>query len=461
MDHHSIHHIAEQQREFFLIGTPHEIGFRREQLKRLQHAITDHETHIFEALQKDLGKPQFEAYGGEVFYALQELHYAIKHLNSWTRPRKVRTPLLFFPGSSYRYPEPYGSVLIISPGNYPFQLTLLPLIGAMAAGNCAVIKPSEMAPHSSALLADILNTNFDPSYLAVIEGEIEETQALLAQHFDYIFFTGGARVGKIVMEVAARHVTPLTLELGGKSPCIVDQDVDLTVAARRIVWGKFFNAGQSCVAPDYVFAHTAIKSALLDRMKTMLVRFYGQDPFTSPDYARIINDAHFARLAVLLKQGEIVAGGRTDAESRYIAPTILDKISWEHDVMQDEIFGPILPVLEYKNLDDVITTLRSQPKPLALYFFSNTPDNQRRILRETSSGGACINDTLDHMLNNALPFGGVGSSGMGSYHGKASFDTFSHYKSVLKRATWLDPPIKYPPYTLPLRYLKTILKLLS
>jgi acyl-CoA reductase-like NAD-dependent aldehyde dehydrogenase len=427
----------------------------------LRGAIEQRESDVLLALKRDLGRPMMEGYTSEIAIVLHEIDFALKNVAAWARPRKVRTPLMLFPGSSWVYPEPYGSALVIAPWNYPFQLAISPLIGALAAGNCVVVKPSETAPHTSRLIADMIGNEFDPGYLAVVEGGIEETKALLGQHFDYIFFTGGTRVGKIVMAAAARHLTPVTLELGGKNPCIVDASADLDKAARRIAWGKFVNAGQTCIAPDFVLAEKSIKPALLARLTAVIESFYGVDPKTSPDFGRIGNEHHFERLRALLSAVKVVAGGETDAAQRYIAPTIVDGVAWDHAIMQEEIFGPILPVLEFGDLEAALTALEVKPKPLALYFFSEDRERQEQVLRRLSSGGACINDTFAQLLNLRLPFGGVGDSGMGAYHGKAGFETFSHSKSVVKRSTWLDPGIKYPPYRTPLAVLRRVMPWIS
>ena len=453
--------VAEAQRTFFRRGMTREIGFRMKQLSTLRRIIVQREGDILQALKQDLGRPPAEGYTSEIAIVLHEIDFALKNVASWAKPRKVRTPLILFPGSSWIYPEPYGCALVIAPWNYPFQLAVSPLIGALAAGNCAVVKPSEAAPQSSRLIADMISDAFDPSYLAAVEGGVEETQALLDQRFDYIFLTGGTRVGKIIMAAAARHLTPVTLELGGKNPCIVDASADLDKAARRIAWGKFVNAGQTCIAPDFLLAERSIKPALLARLAAAIESFYGAEPQASPDFGRIVNDHHFERLLALMGDGNIVAGGKTDAAQRYIAPTIIEGISWDHAVMQEEIFGPILPVLEFDELEMVLTVLEAKPKPLALYFFSESRDRQEQVLRRLSSGGASINDTFAHLLNLRLPFGGVGDSGMGSYHGKAGFDTFSHSKSVVKRSAWADPGMRYPPYKTPLAVLRRVMPLIS
>lgn len=448
----TMHEIVERQRNFFSTGVTKNISFRIEQLKLLRQIVEVHQTEIMAALKADMNKPEFEAYISEVLLLINEINFTLKHLKSWAKPKRVRTPLSLFLASSQIYTEPLGVVLIIGPWNYPFQLAIAPLIGAIAAGNCAVIKPSEIAPHTSQIIAKLIGENFQPEFVSVVEGGIETNQALLAEKFDRIFFTGGTTIGKIVMAAAAKHLTPVTLELGGKSPCIVDAEVDLDLAVKRMIWGKFFNAGQTCVAPDYVLVSKAIKPALLAKIQQYTQEFYGDDPQQSPDYARIINDKQFHRLAGLLPsvtgEGEMVTGGNIDASALYIAPTVLDKITTDSKVMADEIFGPILPILEYEDLSEAIAFVNSRPKPLALYFFSRNQHHQTRIIQETSSGGCCINETITHLTAPELPFGGVGHSGMGSYHGKASFDTFSHQKSVLNKSFLVDIAWRYPPYKL-------------
>jgi acyl-CoA reductase-like NAD-dependent aldehyde dehydrogenase len=439
--------IAETQRAFFRRGMTREIHFRVQQLTTLRKSIVAREADILDALQRDLGRPPAEGYATEIAIVLHEIDLTLRRIRAWAKPRKVRTPTVLLPGTSWIYPEPYGSALIIAPWNYPFQLSISPLIGALAAGNCAVVKPSEAAPHTATLLAGMIGEAFDPACVAVVTGGVAETTALLEQRFDYILFTGGTRVGKIVMAAAARHLTPVTLELGGKNPCIVDASADLDIAARRIAWGKFINAGQTCIAPDFVLAERSIKPALLARLGTAIAAFYGADPKASPHYGRIVNDRHFERLKALLGDGHIVTGGEADAAQRYIAPTVVDGVTWDAAIMQEEIFGPILPVLAFDELEQVLADLEMRPKPLALYVFSASRARQEQVLARVSSGGATINDTFAQFLNTRLPFGGVGDSGMGAYHGKASFDTFSHAKSVVKRSTWPDLRLKYPPYT--------------
>jgi aldehyde dehydrogenase (NAD+) len=436
--------IIRKQREFFATGKTKDVEWRIEQLKRLKQAIVAHQEAILNAVKADLGRPDFEAYFE--IASIADINYAIKHLKSWVKPKKVRAGIEQFPASAQIYPEPLGAVLIIAPWNYPFQLMISPLTGAIAAGNCAVLKPSEIAANTSSVITDIIQKTFDPAYIAVVEGGVETSQALLEEKFDHIFFTGGTAIGKIVMQAAAKHLTPVTLELGGKSPCIVDCDVDLKHTAKRITWGKYLNAGQTCIAPDYLLVDRRIKSELLTEIKKCVGEFYGNDPAQSPDYGRIISHRHFERLEPLLKDGKIVIGGQSKPEEKYIAPTVIDGVSWESPLMQEEIFGPILPVLEYEEIKDAIAQINARPKPLALYIFSKDEQKQQQVLQETSSGGVCINDTVMHVGVTDLPFGGVGDSGIGNYHGKASFDTFSHYKSVLKKGLWFDQNWRYPPY---------------
>ncbi|MFB2838705.1 aldehyde dehydrogenase [Floridanema evergladense] len=437
--------ILQQQRQFFSTGKTKDIAFRLTQLKNLKQAILDNKDEIIDALKADFNKPIFESYLTEIG-VIKEIDYAIKNLKNWSKPKKVATPLEQLPGSAFIYPEPLGVVLIISPWNYPFYLVISPLVGAIAAGNCVIIKPSEISHHTSGVIAKIMQKTFQSDYISVVEGGVEASQQLLQQKFDHIFFTGGTAIGKIVMEAAAKNLTPVTLELGGKSPCIIDSDINIETTARRIVWGKFLNAGQTCIAPDYLLVNQTIKKPLVDSIKNCLEEFYGDDPEKSPDFGRIINQKQFNRLVELLKSGEIIVGGKTNSETRYIAPTLIDKVSLDTPIMQEEIFGPILPVLEYEKLEEAIAIVNNQPKPLALYFFSKNQEYQQKILQTTSSGGVCINDTVMQIAVTELPFGGVGNSGIGSYHGKASFDTFSHRKSVLKKSFLLDFKIRYAPY---------------
>lgn len=448
--------LLEQQRKFFASGATQSLDFRLEQLERLKQAIIGHQDAIVAAARSDLGRPEFEAYFE--IGMLAEIKLALKQLRAWVKPKRVAASLEQFPASAWIQPEPLGVVLIIGPWNYPFQLMISPLVGAIAAGNCAILKPSELAPATSRAVATMMAEWFEPTYIAVVEGGVETSQALLAERFDHIFFTGGIRVGRIVMEAAAQYLTPVTLELGGKSPCIVDREVPLERAAKRIAWGKFINAGQTCIAPDYVLVDRSIKGAFLEHLRGVIQGFYGTDPAQSPDYGRIVGDRHFERLSGLLQSGggQIVVGGQTDATQRYIAPTVLEGVQWDDPIMEEEIFGPILPVLDYDDLDRAIAHINARPKPLALYLFSTNSQKQERVLQATSSGGVCLNDTVMQVGVWSLPFGGVGDSGIGAYHGKASFDTFSHFKSVLKRQFWLDLNWRYAPYQGKLGFLKRV-----
>lgn len=444
----------ERQRSYFATGQTYDVSFRLEMLKTLQKSIIAHESEIFDALKKDLNKSPFEAYETEVGITLQELQYVIKHVRSWAKPKRVKTPLLHFKSTSFILSEPYGVVLIMSPWNYPLQLSIAPLIGSIAAGNCTLIKPSAYSPATSAVIAKIVRECFDEGFVAVIEGGREANQALLKEKFDYIFFTGSVEVGKTVMAAAAENLTPVTLELGGKSPCIVDCNTNLEITARRIVWGKCLNAGQTCVAPDYLLVHKDVKNDLLNSMKKYIAEFYGQHPHKSEDLPKIINRKHFDRVKELLNCGKTVVGGQYDEKTLKISPTILDDVSWDEPVMQEEIFGPVLPVLEFDDLSQVIETVNKRPKPLALYLFTTSKQTEKKILENIPFGGGCINDTIVHLATSYMPFGGVGESGMGRYHGRWSFDTFSHKKSILKKSNLIDIKLRYPPYRDKLSLLK-------
>jgi aldehyde dehydrogenase (NAD+) len=435
--------IFEKQKEFYLTGKTKEIAFRLESLRKLQSAIKRYEPDITTALKKDLHRSEFDAYLSEIGPTLDEIKYVSKRLKTWAKPRKVPTPQVLMGSKSYVYSEPYGLTLIISPWNYPFNLAVMPLIGAIAAGNCVTLKPSEWAPHTSQVIMQMIKGIFEEEFIAVIEGDVETSKALLDLPFDHIFFTGSAQVGKTIMEKAAQTLTPVTLELGGKSPVIIDKDANIELAARRIVWGKWLNAGQTCVAPDYVLIHEERKDVWLAQLKQEIVRFYGKDPLTSENYGHIVNERHFSRLEAFLADGEIVIGGKTDAQRRVIEPTVLTGVSWEAPVMQEEIFGPILPVFTYTDLDEAIAEIRKKEKPLALYFFSENEQNQEKVIRSLPFGGGCINDTIVHIGNPHLPFGGVGTSGLGNYHGKYSFDCFSHEKAIVKQTTQFDMPLRY------------------
>jgi acyl-CoA reductase-like NAD-dependent aldehyde dehydrogenase len=450
--------IIHKQREYFAIGYTRDVDFRIQQLKKIKQFIIDNEESIYQALKLDLNKPPLESFAAEITILNKEIDYAIKYIKTWSSCQKTQVPWQLLPASAKIYPEPLGVVLIIGAWNYPLQLVIAPLIGAIAAGNCAIIKPSELAPHTSRLVAEIIAQKFPPEYITVIEGGVETSQDLLQSQFDHIFFTGGAAVGKIVMTAAAKHLTPVTLELGGKNPCIVDTDIDITNTIKRITWGKFLNAGQSCLAPDYLLVNHHIKDDLVTGIKQHLQTAYGDNPQLSPDYARIINHKHFDRLEKLLQSGKIIIGGDTNRDELYIAPTVIDDAKWSDVLMQEEIFGPILPIITYTDIATAIATINSLPKPLALYLFSRNQNLQTQILQSTSSGGVCLNDTMMHFSLPSLPFGGVGNSGIGKYHGKASFDTFSHYKSVYKNPLWLDINWRYPPYKGKLSFLKQLLR---
>lgn len=452
----NISEIIRHQRQFFVTGQTRNVDFRIRQLKLLQQAIADFEQPILEAVKADLGRPELE--GLFELAPLAEIKYTLKNLKSWVKPRRVKTSPTAFPATSYIYPEPLGIVLIIGAWNYPVQLVISPLVGAIAAGNCAILKPSEIAVHTSQIVEELITKTFEPNYIAAVQGGVEISQQLLDEKFDHIFFTGSKNIGKIVMAAAAKHLTPVTLELGGKSPCIVDADTQLDYTAKRIIWGKFINAGQTCIAPDYLLVDQGIKSDLIQAMKGCIENFYGSQPHQSPDYGRIINHYHFHRLTELLHDGKIIVGGDFDESDRYIAPTLIDQVSWEDAIMQDEIFGPILPILTYEDLSEAINQINARPKPLALYLFSRNKQTQQRILTETSSGGVCFNETIMQFGSQSLPFGGVGESGIGRYHGKATFNTFSHEKSLLKQSLWIDIPLRYAPYQNKLKLIRFMIK---
>ncbi len=449
--------IVEEQRVFFATGRTKDITFRKKQLLKLKQILVDYQEPIIKALHQDLRKHEFESYATEIGFVLVDIDKAIANLSKWARPKKVKTPPFLYVAKSYIQSEPYGNVLIIAPWNYPVQLLLAPLVGAIVAGNTAILKPSEYAAHTSALFAKLLNEAYCENYITVIEGAVEETQLLLQQKFDYIFFTGSTNVGRIVYQAAAKYLTPVTLELGGKSPCIVDTDIHLDYTAKRIVWGKFVNVGQTCIAPDYILVDAKIKEELVRKIKFYIHKFFGDNPQNSDSLGRIINEKHFDRLSTYLDDGTILEGGKTDRNDKYIAPTLIGDIKEGAKVMEEEIFGPILPIITYHNLAEAIQMIKARPKPLALYVFSKNNQKIDKILRETSSGGVCINDTLMHIANPHLPFGGVGESGIGAYHGKASFDLFSHQKSVLHRSFTIEEPIRYAPYKLKRSWLGKIM----
>lgn len=437
----------QRQRAYFETGETRPYAFRARQLAALRAAIVAHEQAFTESLARDLRKAATEAYATEIGFTLAEIDHVAGHLKSWMKPRRTMPSLVVLPGSTRIHPEPLGVSLILGAWNYPMQLVLAPLIGAIAAGCCATIKPSELSPATAQVVADLVAKTFDPKYVHVVLGGVQESEELLKHRWDQIFFTGSPAVGRIVAQAAAKHLTPVVLELGGKSPCIVDEDVDVDVAARRIAWGKFINAGQTCVAPDYLLVHEAVKDRLVTAIAREVTRFYGEDPKQSPDFPRIVNDRHFTRLEGYLKHGTVACGGQCDAAERYIAPTVLTDVKPDCATMQDELFGPILPVLTWRTLDEAIRFVRDREKPLALYFFTRDDDRADRVVEETSAGGVVINDVAMHLGAPSLPFGGVGMSGNGRYHGRYSFEAFSHQKAVLRKPFQLDVPIRYPPYT--------------
>ena len=445
---------------FFNTHKTKNLKFRKQQLKLLSKNIKNHENELLDALYKDLGKSKVEAYATEIGMLLKSIKLMRKELKNWSKTKQTDTPLYLFPTKSYIKKEPYGTVLIIGPFNYPVQLVFEPLIGAIAAGNTAIVKPSELTPHVAIVIKDIIEDTFDEAYVSVVEGGIEETQALLSLPFDYMFFTGSEKVGKIVYEAAARKLIPVTLELGGKSPVIVDDTANIKVASERISFGKFTNAGQTCVAPDYILVQRKVKNDLIKALKKTIIEFYGENIEKSPDFGRIVNQKHFNRLNDLIQihKDNVVFGGNSSKEDLYIEPTLLDNITNDNKIMKEEIFGPILPIITYDNFDEVLEIIQSKSKPLSLYLFSEDENMTHRVLEELSFGGGAINDTLMHLANPNLPFGGVGSSGIGQYHGKYSFDTFSHMKSYTFKSTRLESSLFFPPYKGKFKYIKTFFK---
>ena len=449
-----------QSKQFFKTNKTKELKFRKHQLKILRKSIKNHENELLEALEKDLGKNNVEAYATEIGVLLKSIKIARKELKNWTKTKQVDTPLYLFPTKSYIKNEPYGTVLIIGPFNYPVQLVFEPLIGAIAAGNTAIVKPSEHTPNVATVIKNVIEDSFDSNYISVVEGGINETQTLIHLPFDYMFFTGSEKVGKVVYEAAAKNLVPVTLELGGKSPVIVDDTANIKVASERISFGKFTNAGQTCVAPDYILVDRKVKNDLIDALKQTITEFYGKNIKESPDFGRIVNEKHYNRLNELLEihKNNIVFGGKSSKEDLYIEPTILENINVQDKVMQEEIFGPILPILTYDSFDEAIEIIQSKPKPLSLYLFSEDENASHRVLDELSFGGGAINDTLMHVANPNLPFGGVGASGIGQYHGKYSFDTFSHMKSYTFKSTRLESSVYFPPYKGKFKYIKAFFK---
>jgi aldehyde dehydrogenase (NAD+) len=434
-----------------------DIGYRKETLKKLLFNIQKSEDLIIKALYDDFKKPAFEAVLTETNYVISELKDTIKNIHSWAKPQRIFPSILNFPSSDYIYKEPYGKVLILAPWNYPFQLALCPLISAVAAGNKVVLKPSELTPKTAEIINEIIQKTFHINHVEVIQGAADVSQKLLEKRWDYIFFTGSVAVGKIVAKAAAENLTPVTLELGGKNPCIIDETADLKLAAKRIVWGKFINAGQTCIAPDYILIHKDMKAHFIGYLKDEINKAYGQNPQESPDFARIVNTKNWVRLDSMIEPAKVIFGGQTDAKNLYIAPTLIDEPTIESNIMQEEIFGPILPILSYKTEADIKNVIDQYEKPLALYVFSDNKNFTKKIIARYSFGGGCINDTIVHFSNKRLPFGGVGHSGIGAYHGKLSFDTFSHHKGIVKKANWLDLPMRYAPYKDKLATIKKLL----
>lgn len=451
--------IVNKQRQYFKTGATKSYENRIQCLKKMKAALISYENELTAALKQDLGKPAFEAYLSETGFCLYDLTETISKLKRWMKPKKTWTSILTQPGISRIHYSPLGVNLIIAPYNYPVNLTFAPLIAAIAAGNTAVIKTSEMTPACSQVMQNLITETFDPAYIAYVAGEVLETTMLLRQKFDHIFFTGSPRIGAIVMSAAAKNLTPVTLELGGKSPCIVHEDAKLDIAVNRIVSSKFLNAGQTCVAPDYVLVHKKIKEDFLAKLKKRIIDTYGEDAGTSPDFARIVNDSHFQRICGLIDPEKVVVGGKSDGDTRYIAPTVMRDVTIADKVMSEEIFGPVLPVLDYENLQEVYQVVDQLPQhPLACYIFSENSDIQNQIINTIQSGGACINNCVFHAANSYLPFGGVGESGMGAYHGFYGFECFSHKKSILKSATWIDISLVYAPYGNKLKILRKIIK---
>lgn len=447
MDSTQIDDILQLQRDFYDNGATIPVSFRKKQLKKLYQAVQKYRPQIEEALKKDLGKSSYESFLCEIGLVLSEISYMIRHVKKFSKRKTVYTPLAQFASHSYVQPVPYGNTLIMSPWNYPFLLSIDPLVDAIAAGNTAIIKPSAYSPATSKVIEMLVKECFSPAHVSVVTGGRAENAALLEKKFDFIFFTGSQNVGREVMRHAAANLTPVVLELGGKSPCIVEESADIRLAARRIVFGKYLNCGQTCVAPDFILCHKSIQDKLLQELKLQVEKQFGSDPLADNDYGKIINQKHFDRLCRLLQSGELYLGGETDAEALRIAPAIMTQVTFDDPVMQEEIFGPVLPVLTYETFDELMLLLKKRPKPLAQYLFSSNKAHIRRVNEELSYGGGCINDTIIHLATSEMGFGGVGESGMGAYHGKAGFDAFSHQKSIVDKKTWLDLPMRYQPYT--------------
>ena len=449
-----IKEIVKKQRDFFNTKKTFDINYRIEMLRRLKQAILDNENEISQALKQDLGKPETEAYMCEIGMTLSELTYQIKHVKKWAKNKRKRTRLANFHAKSFIVNEPYGNVLVMSPWNYPFMLCLEPMVGAVAAGNCCVLKPSAYAPATSAIIRKVINYVFPEEYVSVVEGGRAENLELLNQRFDYIFFTGGVEVGKLVMEKASANLTPVTLELGGKSPCIIDDTCNLKLAAKRMVFGKYLNCGQTCVAPDYILINRKVKDEFVEYVKSEIENMYGKEPLNNPAYGKIINRKHFDRINGLIDKNKVVYGGNANENTLKIEPTVMDNVTSQDAIMKEEIFGPVMPIITYDTMDEAEKFVKDREKPLALYVFTKNKSVEERFLKYISFGGGCINDTIVHLATSDMGFGGVGNSGMGSYHGKKSFETFSHEKSVLKKYCWIDMPMRYQPYKK--KYLKFI-----
>ena len=441
-----IDEIFNKQKEYYSTQITKDVNFRINQLDKLKSAIQEYEDKITEAIKKDFDKCEFEVFETEVGITLSEIKHVRNKIKKWSEPQKVKTPLTNPGAKTYIYKQPYGVCLIMSPWNYPFYLCISPLIGAIIGGNCAVVKPSELSPNTSKIIKEMIEKYFNKEYIAVIEGEVEVNKYLLTKKFDYIFFTGSPAVGKVVMEAAAKELIPCTLELGGKSPCIVDESCDIDMSAKKIVWGKLLNGGQTCIAPDYVIAHHNIKEDLIEAMKKYIKLFYGEEPMKSKDYTSIINERHFNRITGLIDENKVVYGGKNNKESLKIEPTIIDKVTINDKVMNDEIFGPLIPILEFENIDEVVEIVEVNKNPLALYVFTKNKNFEKAIICRISFGGGCVNDTIMHISNHNAPFGGIGNSGIGSYHGRRSYDAFTHEKTILKSSS-IDIPFKYPPYS--------------
>lgn len=446
------------QKNFFSTQKTKDISFRKKSLQKLQKEIIRREKDILKALYEDFKKPEYEGVMTETSIVLSELKMMIKNIHSWSKPKRVLPALLNFPSSAKIHKDPYGTTLIIAPWNYPYQLAFSPLVGAIAAGNTVVLKPSELTPHTSAICKEIIEAVFEKEHVAVVEGGIPETQELLIQRWDYIFFTGSVPVGKIIAKAAAEYITPVTLELGGKSPCIIDETANIKLAAKRIVWGKFLNAGQTCIAPDYLLIHKKVKDSFVDHFKKEIENAYGSNPEQSKDFSRIVNTRNFDRLSAMIENESILIGGTKNREERYISPTLIEEPSLDSEVMKGEIFGPILPLISYDSENRIDQILSNYDKPLAFYVFTKRTSFAKNLIAKYSFGGGTINDTTVHFANHRLPFGGVGESGIGSYHGKNTFDVFSHKKGVVTRGNWLDITTRYAPYKGKLKQLKTLMK---